>query len=62
MSKKIWRRESKLWSVICDQISCSSSLHIFSTFILLLLLNVSNNSKANSLDSVIPWSMQPKFK
>ncbi|GJN17760.1 hypothetical protein PR202_gb04856 [Eleusine coracana subsp. coracana] len=54
MSKKIWSRESKLLSVICCQISRSSSLLILSVCIRSRRLNVSNSSSANSLDSVIP--------
>uniref|UniRef100_A0A0A8XVB8 RbohC n=1 Tax=Arundo donax TaxID=35708 RepID=A0A0A8XVB8_ARUDO len=54
MSKKIWRRESKLLSVICCQISRSSSWLILSTCIRRRRLSVSNSSIANSCDSVMP--------
>ena len=53
MSKKIWSRESKLWSVICDQNSNSSSLLIFSALNLHLRIIASNSYKMNSFESFI---------
>lgn len=54
MSKKVWRRESKLWSVICSQNSMSSNLDSHGQRIPRRRASASKSSMANSSLPVIP--------
>nr|GME15879.1 hypothetical protein Iba_scaffold16866CG0040 [Ipomoea batatas]GME20756.1 hypothetical protein Iba_scaffold26016CG0010 [Ipomoea batatas] len=54
LSKKVWRRESKLWSAIWSQNSWSCCLLMESEVMFLLRARASNNSPAKSLELFIP--------